>query len=255
MNHSSTSEPSNEAPDPLAGPPNPGPLALVGSGEYLPQMAQVEAGLLEGRPPRYVQLATAAVPDGPTVVERWHNLGMDQAKRLGVEAVILPVNDRSDADDDAIAAKVAGAGLIYLSGGNPGFLADTLRDTAVWRAIVAAWQGGAALAGCSAGAMAMTSWIPSLRHPRQGGTNGLALLPHLRVIPHFDFFTSKVPDVVTRFLLPHDPALTVLGIDEETALVGGPANWTVEGRQSVWRLTADGREELPVDSTIFTPSL
>jgi len=29
--------------------------------------------------------------------------------------------------------------------------------------------------------------------PRQGGTNGLALLPHLRVIPHFDFFTSKVP--------------------------------------------------------------
>jgi len=230
-------------------------LALVGSGEYLPQMAHIEASLLEGRPPRYVQLATAAVPDGPTVVERWHNLGIDQAKRLGVEAVILPVNDRSDADDDAIAAQVAGAGLIYLSGGNPGFLADTLRDTAVWRAIVAAWQGGAALAGCSAGAMAMTSWIPSLRHPRQGGTNGLALLPHLRVIPHFDFFTSKVPDVVTRFLLPHDPALTVLGIDEETALVGGPQKWTVEGRQSVWRLTSEGREELPVDSTVFTPPL
>jgi len=40
----------------------PGPLALVGSGEYLPQMAEIEGGLIAGRPPRYVQLATAAVP-------------------------------------------------------------------------------------------------------------------------------------------------------------------------------------------------
>lgn len=227
----------------------------MGSGEYLPVMADIEAALLAGRPPRYVQLATAAVPDGPSVVERWHNLGREQARRLGVEAVILSVNDRADADNEAIAQLVAGAGLIYLSGGNPGFLADTLRDTAVWAAIVAAWQDGAALAGCSAGAMAMTSWIPSLRHPRQGGTNGLAVLPHLRVIPHFDFFTSKVPDLVTRFLLPYDPAITVLGIDEETALVGGPKDWTVQGRQSVWRLTAEGREELPVGTAVATAPL
>jgi cyanophycinase len=232
-----------------------GPLALVGSGEYLPVMADIEAGLLAGRPTRYVQLATAAVPDGPFVVERWHNLGIEQAQRLGVEAVILDVNDRADAQSSEIAELVAGAGLIYLSGGNPGFLADTLRDSAVWAAIVTAWHGGAALAGCSAGAMAMTSWVPSLRHPRQGGTNGLALLPHLRVIPHFDFFTSKVPDLVTRFLLPYDPAITVLGIDEETALVGGPGEWTVKGRQSAWRLTAQGREELPAGTTISTPTL
>ena len=125
----------------------------------------------------------------------------------------------------------------------------------MWAAIVTAWQDGAALAGCSAGAMAMTSWIPSLRHPRQGGTNGLAVLPHLRVIPHFDFFTSKVPDLVTRFLLPYDPAITVLGIDEETALVGGPKNWTVQGRQSVWRLTAEGREELPAGTVVATAPL
>jgi cyanophycinase len=233
----------------------PGPLALVGSGEYLPVMADIEAGLLAGRPTRYVQLATAAVPDGPSVVERWHNLGIEQARRLGVEAVILDVNDRADAESSEIAELVAGAGLIYLSGGNPGFLADTLRDSAVWAAIVTAWHGGAALAGCSAGAMAMTSWVPSLRHPRQGGTNGLALLPHLRVIPHFDFFTSKVPDLVTRFLLPYDPAITVLGIDEETAVVGGPGEWTVKGRQSAWRLTSQGREELPAGITISTPTL
>lgn len=245
----------NESQDGISANSGPGPIALVGSGEYLPVMADIEAGLLAGRAPRYVQLATAAVPDGPSVVERWHNLGIEQAQRLGVEPVILAVSDRNDADNEEIAAKVAGAGLVYLSGGNPGFLADTLRDSLVWKAIVAAWRDGAALAGCSAGAMAMTSWVPSLRHPRQGGTNGLALLPHLRVIPHFDFFASKVPDLVTRFLLPHDPAITVIGIDEETALVGGPTQWTVQGRQSAWRLTSQGREELPSGTLVTTPTL
>ena len=232
----------------------PGPVALVGSGEYLPQMAEFEARLLEGRPARYVQLATASVPDGPSVVDRWHSLGLAQAQRLGAEPVILAVNERSDADDPAMASLVAGAGLIYLSGGNPTYLADTLRDTAVWAAIVAAWQGGAALAGCSAGAMAMTSWVPSLWHPRKGGTAGLALLPHLRVIPHFDAFAARVPDLITRFMVPHDPAVTLVGIDEETALVGGPTEWTVQGRQSAWLLTAEGREERPAGTTVSTPT-
>jgi cyanophycinase-like exopeptidase len=232
---------------------SPGPLALVGSGEYLPEMAEIEGALIAGRPARYVQLATAAVPDGPPVVERWHNLGRAQAERLGVEAVILEVNDRKDADDAAIADQVKGAGLVYLSGGHPAYLAETLRGTLVWEAIVSAWRGGSALAGCSAGAMAFSSWVPSLRHPREGGTEGLGLLPHLRVIPHFDAFAARIPDMVTRFLLPHDPSVTVLGIDEETAIVGGPSLWTVKGRSSVWRLNADGREQIVSGTSVTTP--
>lgn len=221
----------------------PGPLALVGSGEYLPQMAPIEGALLAGRPPRYVQLATAAVPDGPDVVARWHALGRAQAERLGVEAVIVPVADRDEANDPAAAALVEGAGLVYLSGGDPRFLADTLRDTLVWGAIVEAWRSGAALAGCSAGAMALGSWIPSLRHPHRAATAGLGLLPRLGVIPHFDAIGRWVPDFLTRLVLPDPSALTVVGIDEETALVGGPARWRVEGRSSVWRLGRHSRDE------------
>ncbi len=232
----------------------PGPLALVGSGEYLPQMTDLEGELLAGRPPRYVQLATASVPDGPAVLERWHRLGVTQAERLGVEAVILEVGDREDANSAELASRVSGAGLIYLSGGHPGYLADTLRDTAVWAAIEQAWRDGAALAGCSAGAMALTAWVPSLRHPRDGGTPGIGLLPHVRVIPHFDVFAARLPDLITRFLIPHETSVTVLGVDEDTALVGGPNEWTVRGRQSAWRLTRDGREELTPGTTVVTPS-
>jgi hypothetical protein len=56
---------------PAAGP---GPLALVGSGEYLPVMAGVEGALIEGRPRRYVQIPTAAAPEGRQRLRYWLDL-------------------------------------------------------------------------------------------------------------------------------------------------------------------------------------
>ena len=133
-----------------------GRLAIVGSGEYMPAMQEIEAWLLEGREqrtatdrsgtPRYVQLATAAAPEGDRVLSRWHDLGAQAAERLCAQQVIVDVRTRSDADDDAHADAIAGASLIYLSGGNPVHLARTLRGTRVWQAIVDEWRAGAALA-------------------------------------------------------------------------------------------------------------
>ena len=94
----------------------PGPLALVGSGEYLPRMLPIEQELIAGRPPRYVQIPTAASAEGPDRMAYWVELGRKQAERMGVEAVPLVVADRRQADDPQIAGQVAGAGLIYLSG-------------------------------------------------------------------------------------------------------------------------------------------
>ncbi len=230
-----------------------GPLALVGSGEYLPVMTDIEAALIAGRSPRYVQIATAAVPDGPATVERWHRLGVEQARRIGVTPVTVPVATREDADDPAVVALIEDAGLIYLSGGNPNFLAQTLRDTKLWAAIEARWRAGAALAGCSAGAMVMASWVPTIRHPREGGTPGLALLRHVRVIPHFDAFVKRMPDVATRFLVGHDEDVTVVGVDEDTAIVGGPEEWVVRGQGSAWILGGAHRQRFDVGDTLRTP--
>ncbi len=232
-----------------------GPIALVGSGEYLPQMLEVEALLLAGRTPRYVQIPTAAAPEGPDVLARWTRLGREQAARLGVEAVPLLIADRSDAQDPGLVEQVRGAGLIYFSGGNPAHLAGSLRDTAVWHEVVAAWRSGAALAGCSAGAMAMTGWVPQVRALHRPVDPGLGLLPHLRVIPHFDKMLGWAPDLLTRVLLHAPVGVTVLGIDEDTALVGGPHEWTVMGRQSVWTLGHGARTEYASGSTLQTPGL
>ena len=207
----------------------PGPIALVGSGEYLPVMAQIEANLISGRGNKYVQIPTAAAQEGERSLNYWRDLGIAQAQRIGVQPVPLLITDRVKADDDEYVKQIEGAGLIYFSGGNPHYLANTLRDTKLWQAIHQAWLSGAALAGCSAGAMAIANHIPELRSFSRTTTPGFALLPNVRVLPHFD---RMFMNIVSR--IKHDKDLTILGIDENTALVGGLDEWEVQGVGSVW---------------------
>ncbi|MGD1054368.1 MAG: Type 1 glutamine amidotransferase-like domain-containing protein [Candidatus Dormibacteria bacterium] len=225
----------------------PGPVALVGSGEYLPVMLEVEAALIAGRPARYVQLPTAAGEEGQASVARWIALGRQQAARLGVEAVPIAALDHTAADDPANAALVAGAGLIYLSGGSPAHLADSLRGSRLWAAIADAWQGGAALAGCSAGAMALTSWVPDLRHLTRPSHAGLGVVPRLRVIPHFDRMRRWLPGI-SHWAAVHLPdSVTLVGIEEDTAIVSEDADlarWVVRGRQRAWVLAPGRRRPL-----------
>ena len=232
-----------------------GTIALVGSGEWLPVMLNVEKELLNNQNPVYVQLSTAAGQESPARLEHWKNLAQIQAKTLSVESRWLPVFDQDSANNPEFVEKIKGAGLIYLSGGDPTYLAETLRDSLVWNAIVNEWQNGASLAGCSAGAMALTTWVPKMRikiGKNNEDVKGLGLLPNIRVIPHFDRMLGWIPDIITRYLLNTPPGVTLVGIDENTALVGGVNSWTVKGEQSVWVLTHEGREEFKAGQTLLT---
>jgi cyanophycinase len=195
------------------------------------------------------------------VLARWHDLGARAAARIGVEQVVVPVGDRAGAMDEANAALIDGAGLVYLSGGNPAFLADTLRGSAVWTAILRAWHGGAALAGCSAGAMALSASLPDIRRPWRPALPGLGVVPMLEVLPHFDAFAARMPDLVLRRVAGAPPGVRLVGIDEDTALVAGldgwdgePAGpgsvWQVHGRQSAWLLDQDGRHQVPTGTNV-----
>jgi cyanophycinase len=226
----------------------------VGSGEYTAAMLDVDRLLLDGRSPRYVQIPTAAAQEGEARLSYWINLGRRHAERLGVTAVPLVIRNRAEADDPDLAARIDGAGLVYLSGGDPLYLAETLRDTAVWRRIEAAWRDGTALAGCSAGAMALAGWVPDIRRPTRRGQPGLGVVGQLRVLPHFDRFLGRWPDLLTRPFLRVNDGFTTVGIDEDTALVGGPESFTVHGRQSVWLLGNGGRQQVPPGAEVTFPA-
>jgi cyanophycinase len=233
-----------------------GPVALVGSGEFLAQMVPVDAELLEGRPKRAVFLPTAAAEEGPARVKYWTDLGTSHYSAMGVEPVPLMVLDKQDAERPELAAKVAGAGLIYLSGGNPGYLAHTLAGTAVWQAILAAWRSGAALGGCSAGACALSRVAYDFRHPDRYDGEGLGVVSEIVVIPHFDRFEHFLPGLVDQVLARMPPDAVLVGIDEDTALVGDSDRFIVRGQKSVWRIDGDGArsrfrpgEQLELDGT------
>lgn len=208
-----------------------GQLALVGSGEYLPAMAEFEASLLKNAPSlRYVQLPTAAGKESKESLNYWERIGKEQADRIGAEQVFLPIFSREDAMRSDYAERIHGAGLIYLSGGDPHHLAETLIGTTVWDAIVNSWQSGSSLAGCSAGAMAFGPDVPHFRKLKEIGGVGLGLLPHIRVIPHYNKFFKWIPDSAAQLFLKAPLGLRILGIDENTAIVTSDLeNWTVHG--------------------------
>jgi cyanophycinase-like exopeptidase len=203
-------------------------------------MVPLDAALLAGRAQRAVFLPTAAAEEGGETVRYWVELATAHYSAMGVEPVPLEVLDRADAERAELAEKVAGAGLVYLSGGNPGYLAHTLARTAVWRSILEAWHGGAALAGCSAGACALSRVAYDFRQPGRFSGEGLAVVPQLAVLPHFDRFEHAMPGLSDQMLSRTPVGATLVGIDEKTAIVVTGDAFVVHGNKSAWRIDRDG---------------
>ncbi len=234
-------------------PQHPGLIALVGSGEYLPSMLEVERSLLDGRPPIYVQIPTAATTEGPERLQYWVDLGRAQAERLGVTARTLIITNRDEANSPDTVAMLEGAGLIYLSGGNPKHLTETLANTAAERGIRQAWQSGCSLAGCSAGAMALAEWVVGFRRIPPHPYPGLGIVPKISVLPHFDRTLGRLPDFLTSRAFRPPAGITLVGIDEETAIVGGDGQFEVMGKRSAWIIRDGSMEQYEPGSVLTLP--
>lgn len=230
-------------------------LLLAGSGEFRPPMVAIDRELLEltpGRPARVAIVPTAAGQE--RTVESWVRDGISHFTALGCETYGVYVIDRASAEDPINAAAVEAADLIYLSGGSPGYLVTTLRDSLVWRAVLAARERGSTLAGSSAGSMAQGGLTLAGAGRMSGGAwswvEGLGVLPGIGVIPHYD---RMGPARATPIAESAPAGLLVYGIDEDTAvLIRDGAAW-VRGRGTVtiWRnavpTVVSAPEQVPPD--------
>lgn len=215
-----------------------GVIALVGSGEFTPAMTEVDRALLAatGRErPRVAIVPTASWPDGEAVFARWAAQGATHFAALGAEPVPALIRDRASADDPDAVAAISEADLIYLSGGKPGHLLEALRDSLAGSALREAHARGAVIAGCSAGAMVLGGHQLRVGGARflqlpVGWQDGLGLVPGIIVVPHYDAIPETL--VAPIVLAAPDDAL-VVGIDEETAVVGRDGAWQVQGRGRV----------------------
>jgi len=224
-----------------------GLIALVGSGEYLPVMEDVDRYLLDslhlnGRKPRVVCLPTAAGKEGDQSVSRWSNMGLEHFKKLGAEVAALKIIDRRSADDIQYESIIENADLIYYSGGDPGYLYETMKDSCAWLAAQRAWSQGAIYAGCSAGAMILGNRMPSFR--LAGTQQGFGIVPAEFIMPHFD----AIPAIWKPMILALQKQLKndqrMIGVDEDTALIGTlNGEWKAMGKSNVQIFTRDQKSK------------
>ena len=206
-----------------------GPLALVGGDELHPGNEPQDEVLVgaAGNGPAFV-LATAAARQRPEVAVanavRWF-------ASLGLAIEELPATRRSHAKDAANAARARKGRFFYLVGGDPGLVPKTLAGTRLWEAIVEAWRSGAALAGSSAGAMALGGW--TLVRERMPGDDrrrylpALGLVPRVAVLPHFETFGHRWVESAERAAPRSDVVL--IGLGERTAALHVDGAWRALG--------------------------
>lgn len=229
-------------------------LALVGGDEFKPGNEAHDRLLVEHRAagPAYV-VATAAARQRPDLAvataQRWF-------KGLGLDVVELPVLKRSDALSAKNVELAERGGFFYLTGGDPGLVVDVLRDSPVWRAIAAAWRGGAVLAGSSAGAMALGEWTLIRKaypgHAERRYKPALDLVPRLAVAPHFETFGHRWVDSV--LLEPPAEDVVIAGIDERSAALWDGHGWTAHGPGRVTVVTTRDRDVYEPGTAVQLPA-
>lgn len=215
-------------------------ISLFGSGEFLPWAADVDRHALERATAgngSVVVVPTASAPEGRDVFDSWGARGLAHYDAMQVPVRVAALRDRKDAFDEAVIAQLEGASLIYFSGGNPAYLADTLRDTPFWSAVREGLDAGTAVSGCSAGACFMGEIAPDSaqgqRDTKSWYVTGLKLLPGVMIGPHWDALDSWEPGI-TDFIIDNTPAGDrLVAIDEDTAVVGDGNAWKVFGNGSV----------------------
>ncbi len=165
--------------------------------------------------------------------------------RLGVmEPSILNINSRDDADLEGYARTVSDSTGIFFTGGDQLRITSILGGTKIYNALHDAYRAGAAIAGTSAGASAMSGTMIV-----DGNDNDAARKCTLKMAPGLGLLDAALIDQhfhqrgrIGRLLcgVAENPSILGIGIDEDTAVRVYPdAHFEVIGSNSV--TVVDGR--------------
>jgi len=227
------------------GDPKPGPVILFGSGETSPSGRKVFERVFRQLPPK-PHVALLETPAGfelnsAQVIGRVGEFLQRRLQNYQPQIVIVPARRRGtpySPDDAEIAAPLLEADMIFMGPGSPTYAVRQLRESVAWHYLQARHRLGAVLVLASAAAIAISAYaLPVYEiykvgedlHWKEGlnffGAYGIPLV----FVPHWnnndggeELDTSRCFMGQSRFaelieLLP--PDLTILGIDEKTALM------------------------------------
>lgn len=171
-------------------------------------------------------IPTAAAPDNNH--KRAGNNGVRWFQSLGAKHVFTAdVIDAKSANDEGIANLIRESKLIYLLGGFPSYLGETLKNSLCWNAVVEVYKNGGVIAGSSAGAMVLCEHYYDPYEKKL--LSGLNLIPNACVLPHHNQFGKTWAKQLKELL----PKSILIGIDEETSMIFEEGQWQVYGRGEV----------------------
>ena len=205
-----------------------GYLLLEGGAEFGGRMSEPDLRAIElagGFNAPIAIVPTAAAPDNNH--KRAGGNGVRWFQGLGAKNVfIVDVIDSTSANDSGLAEQIRNSKIIYLPGGFPRHLGETLKGSACWDAALEAFDNGAVIAGSSAGAMVICEhyYDPYERKVLRG----LNLISNALVLPHHNTFGKGWAGALTKSL----PGVILLGIDEQTGMVNdgdAGSEWRVYG--------------------------
>jgi len=198
-------------------------ILLVGGGEFREECLAMDSYLLESlkkKHPRVAIIPTAAANQRP---EKAAENGVRYFDSLGANANPILILNRDQAEDETYFSNIHEVDLIYLTGGDPKHLLETLYQTPFMATITESVSKGATLAGSSAGAMVLGSrmrfkqWMPAI-----------GLISNTAVLPHHE---NSIPEtVLSENQSELQSGIELIGIDSATGVFLGDNGVKIAGK-------------------------
>lgn len=198
-------------------------ILLVGGGEFREECLAMDSYLLESlkkKHPRVAIIPTAAANQRP---EKAAENGVRYFDSLGANANPILILNRDQAEDETYFSNIHEVDLIYLTGGDPKHLLETMYQTPFMAAITESVSKGATLAGSSAGAMVLGSrmrfkkWMPAI-----------GLISNTAVLPHHE---NSIPEtVLSENQSELQSGIELIGIDSATGVFLGDNGVKIAGK-------------------------
>ena len=164
---------------------------------------------------------------------------------MGFSSDCIDIYSKSEANDALRVKKLIGVRHVYIVGGNPVYLLQTLKNTLFVEKLRDWLNRCNVLFGSSAGAMVLGSYM---RNPiDKTWIEGLGIIPGVAVLPHHE---NSDPNQTLRNISNAGlEDIIVLGIDGKTSCLGNGSSWKVMGPGAVtvynrgnWKVFQSGED-------------
>jgi cyanophycinase-like exopeptidase len=205
-----------------------GALGLLSSDEFTSAAEAFDRALLEVTGPRVAILLCA----DPEAAKKQAKVAREHFSRLDAEPTVLDVLDRKD----AAPGKLPDCDVLFIGGGNPSTLLESLGGTLLWNECLHRWMRGMPIAGSSAGAMALCAHC---LYPEPGAdmptrwSRGIGPISRFALAVHASSRPAEWLQEISR-----DAPVPVVAMDEATGLIlqpgfpprvaGGGRVWVVD---------------------------